>query len=51
MNEKEILRRTSRSFHLTMRLLPRAVRDDIALAYLLARAMDTMADTATAPEG
>ena len=51
MNEKEILRRTSRSFYLTIRLLPRAVRDDIALAYLLARAMDTMADTATAPEG
>ena len=51
MKEKEILRRTSRSFYLTIRLLPRAVRDDIALAYLLARAMDTMADTATAPEG
>jgi phytoene/squalene synthetase len=51
MNEKEILRRTSRSFHLTIRLLPRAVRDDISLAYLLARATDTMADTATAPEG
>jgi farnesyl-diphosphate farnesyltransferase len=51
MNEKEILRRTSRSFYLTIRLLPRAVRDDIALAYLLARATDTMADTATAPEG
>lgn len=50
MNEKEILRRTSRSFHLTIRLLPRAVRDDIALAYLLARATDTVADTATAPE-
>ena len=51
MNEKEILRRTSRSFYLTIRLLPRAVRDDIALAYLLARATDTIADTATAPEG
>ena len=51
MNEKEILRRTSRSFHLTIRLLPRAVRDDISLAYLLARATDTVADTATAPEG
>jgi farnesyl-diphosphate farnesyltransferase len=50
MNEKEIFRRTSRSFHLTIRLLPRAVRDDIALAYLLARATDTVADTATAPE-
>ena len=49
MNEKEILRRTSRSFYLTIRLLPRAVRDDISLAYLLARATDTIADTGTAP--
>lgn len=50
MNEQEILRRTARSFYLTIRLLPRAVRADIALAYLLARATDTIADTATAPE-
>ena len=48
MTEEEILRRTSRSFHLTIRLLPRAVRGDVALAYLLARAMDTLADTSTA---
>jgi farnesyl-diphosphate farnesyltransferase len=51
MNEKEILRRTARSFHLTICLLPRAVRGEIALAYLLARATDTIADTSTAPEG
>ena len=50
MNEKEILRRTSRSFYLTIRLLPRAVREEVALAYLLARATDTIADTSTAPE-
>jgi len=49
MNEKEILRRTSRSFYLTIRLLPKAVRGDIALAYLLARATDTIADTGAAP--
>lgn len=48
MTEEEILRRTSRSFHLTIRLLPRAVRGDVALAYLLARAMDTLADSSTA---
>lgn len=49
MTEREILRRTSRSFHLTIRLLPRAVRGDVALAYLLARATDTLADTSSAP--
>jgi farnesyl-diphosphate farnesyltransferase len=49
MTEREILRRTSRSFDLTIRLLPRAVRDDVALAYLLARATDTLADTSSAP--
>lgn len=48
MTENEILRRTSRSFYLTIRLLPRAVRDDVALAYLLARATDTIADTSAA---
>lgn len=50
MDEREILRRTARTFHLTIRLLPRAVRDDVALAYLLARATDTIADTSAAPE-
>ena len=49
MTEREILRRTSRSFHLTIRLLPRAVRGEVALAYLLARATDTLADTSSAP--
>ena len=48
MSEEEILRRTSRSFHLTIRLLPRAVRGEVALAYLLARATDTLADTSSA---
>ncbi len=41
-----ILREVSRSFYLSIRLLPAAVRDPIALAYLLARATDTIADTA-----
>jgi farnesyl-diphosphate farnesyltransferase len=49
MREKELLRRTSRSFYLTIRLLPRCLRADLTLAYLLARATDTIADTSTAP--
>jgi len=44
MNENEILRRTSRSFYLTIRFLPRSFRGDVSLAYLLARATDTIAD-------
>lgn len=41
-----ILRAVSRSFYLSIRLLPAKLRDPIALAYLLARATDTIADTA-----
>lgn len=41
-----ILRDTSRSFYLSIRLLPHQLRDPIALAYLLARATDSIADTA-----
>jgi farnesyl-diphosphate farnesyltransferase len=41
-----ILRSVSRSFYLSIRVLPGEVRDPIALAYLLARATDTIADTA-----
>lgn len=40
------LRRVSRSFYLTLRVLPRDVRRPIGLAYLFARAADTIADTA-----
>ena len=40
-----ILRSVSRSFYLSIRILPTAVREPIALAYLLARATDTIADT------
>ena len=43
----ELLRDVSRSFYLTLRVLPRPVRPQIGLAYLLARATDTIADTAT----
>ena len=40
-----ILRDVSRSFYLTLRVLPGAVRTPIGLAYLLARTTDTIADT------
>ena len=41
----DLLRDVSRSFYLTLRLLPGSIRDQIGLAYLLARATDTIADT------
>ncbi|HWQ70139.1 MAG TPA: phytoene/squalene synthase family protein [Patescibacteria group bacterium] len=41
-----LLRRVSRSFYLTLRVVPGDVRRPIGLAYLLARAADTIADTA-----
>jgi len=44
-----VLKTVSRSFYLSMRVLPKAMRDPIAIAYLLARAADTLADTATIP--
>lgn len=44
-----LLRDVSRSFFLSIRILPGAIRDPIALAYLLARATDTIADTSEAP--
>src|SRR5262245_47730820 len=44
----KLLRAVSRSFFLTIRLLPREVRETIALGYLLARASDSIADTSGA---
>lgn len=41
----DLLRRVSRSFYLTLKVLPGSVRAQIGLAYLLARATDTVADT------
>ena len=40
-----ILRSVSRSFYLSIRLLQEQLRDPVALAYLLARMTDTVADT------
>jgi farnesyl-diphosphate farnesyltransferase len=45
----DLLRATSRSFYLTLRVLPAAVRPQIGLAYLLARTTDTIADTEIVP--
>ena len=41
---KSVLKGVSRSFYLTMRVLPKNLREPIGLAYLLARAADTIAD-------
>lgn len=46
-----LLREVSRSFYLTLRWLPSAVRPQIGVAYLLARATDTIADTELVPAG
>src|SRR2546423_5496602 len=43
------LKDVSRSFYLTLRVLPGKIRPQIGLAYLLARATDTIADTELVP--
>lgn len=43
-----LLKKVARSFYLTIRFLPQALQKPIALAYLLARASDTVADCARA---
>ncbi len=54
-HEKELggklLASVSRSFYLTLKALPRELREPISLAYLLARTADTMADTAEVDAG
>jgi len=40
-----LLRGVSRSFYLTLRVLPRGLREPVGLAYLLARAADIITDT------
>ena len=45
----DLLKATARSFYLTLRVLPAAVRPQIGLAYLLARTTDTIADTELVP--
>ena len=44
-----LLKSVSRAFYLSLRLLPADLREPIGLAYLLARAADTIADTPLIP--
>jgi farnesyl-diphosphate farnesyltransferase len=44
-----LLKANSRSFYLTLRILPGAIHPQIGLAYLLARTTDTIADTEIIP--
>jgi len=46
----KLLASVSRSFYLTLKALPKELREPISLAYLLARTADTLADTAEVPE-
>lgn len=45
----DLLRGVSRAFYLTLRVLPARLREPVGLAYLLARAADTIADTRLLP--
>lgn len=46
----QLLAAVSRSFYLTLKALPKELREPISLAYLLARTADTIADTASVSE-
>lgn len=45
----QLLKATSRSFYLTLRMFPKGIRAQCGLAYLLARTTDTIADTEIIP--
>ncbi len=45
----DLLKGVSRSFFMTIRVLPKSMREPIGLAYLLARAADTVADANSFP--
>ena len=46
---KQILKENSRSFYLSLAILPSSLRFSVSLAYLLARIADTIADTEAVP--
>jgi farnesyl-diphosphate farnesyltransferase len=48
-SQRQLLRHVSRSFDLSIRLLPSALQAPVAIGYLLARATDTVADTTALP--
>jgi farnesyl-diphosphate farnesyltransferase len=45
-----LLKRVARSFQLSLRILPAQLRPALSLAYMLARASDTIADASTVPD-
>ena len=47
--ERDVLKGVSRSFYLSLRLLPAPMRRPAGIAYLLARTSDTIADSAAIP--
>lgn len=47
---KNVLREVSRSFYLSLRVLPSGFREPASVGYLLARISDTIADTEAVPE-
>lgn len=47
--DRQVLKSVSRSFYLSLRALPQPMRPATSTGYLLARASDTIADTATVP--
>lgn len=49
--QTDILQSVSRSFGLSIRLLPALLQAPVGIGYLLARATDTVADTTTLPKG
>jgi len=48
-DQRQILRGVSRSFDLSIRLLPTVLQSPVSIGYLLARATDTVADTTALP--
>ena len=41
---QDVLKGVSRSFYLSLRVLPKSLREPVGLAYILARAADTISD-------
>ena len=48
---RDILKRVSRSFYLSLVILPKPMREPLSLGYLLARASDTIADAGSLAAG
>jgi farnesyl-diphosphate farnesyltransferase len=48
---RDILKRVSRSFYLSLAILPKPMREPLSLGYLLARASDTIADAGSLAAG